>query len=105
MKCESGKHEWQNESDAKKCCNGYIMLHVNKREDIHPGVSLSEISFTETGYRYWYPLYPIEAVEKLDLDDKESIIDLLFTVQEGYVSCRRAASEIMKKVEEIKKGR
>ena len=37
---------------------------------------------------------PAEAVSRLDLSDKQSIVDLMFSVQGGYTSCQRAASEI-----------
>lgn len=37
----------------------------------------------------------MEAIAKLNLSNKESIVDLLMEVQVGNISCRRGASEIM----------
>ena len=39
----------------------------------------------------------MEAIAKLNLSNKESIVDLLMEVQVGNISCRRGASEIMAK--------
>jgi len=39
-----------------------------------------------------------ESINRLDLEDKESIVSLLMDVQAGKVSCRRAASEIRKQL-------
>ena len=41
-----------------------------------------------------------KAIEGLDIKDKQTLVDLLLAVQCGNVSCRRAATEIMTKVEE-----
>jgi hypothetical protein len=37
------------------------------------------------------------AIDNLDLTVKNSIVDLLISVEAGYVSKRRAATEIMKR--------
>jgi len=39
-----------------------------------------------------------QSLEKLNLQDKQTIIDLLFDVQIGDISCRRAATELQKQV-------
>ena len=39
-------------------------------------------------------------IKELNLDNKESIVRLLFDVQMGKMSCRRAATEIQKKWKE-----
>jgi hypothetical protein len=38
-----------------------------------------------------------EAIRLLDLEDKDSVVDLLWCVELGYISARRAADEIMTK--------
>lgn len=39
---------------------------------------------------------PLSIIRNLSLDDKQSIVDLLFMIEPGYVSIRRVASEIMR---------
>lgn len=48
-------------------------------------------------FNSWTPREPRQAATLTDLDlaDKQSLVDLLFGVQAGKVSCRRAATEIM----------
>jgi hypothetical protein len=41
-----------------------------------------------------------EILANLDLTDKQSIVDLMFLVQGGTCSCRRAASEIQRALKE-----
>ena len=43
-----------------------------------------------------------ESINNLDINSKQSIVDLMFDVQAGVVSCRRAASEIMDAVNNSK---
>jgi len=38
------------------------------------------------------------SLKNLDLGNKESLVNLLLEVQAGYVSCRRAATEIQSKL-------
>ena len=40
-----------------------------------------------------------EEIENLDVLDHQSLVDLLFKVQLGHVSCRRAATEMLKQTE------
>jgi len=42
-----------------------------------------------------------EALKRLDITDKQSLIDCLFAVQGGNVSCRRLASEIVGQVDAV----
>jgi hypothetical protein len=37
-----------------------------------------------------------EAIANLKIDDKQSIVNLLVQVELGWISCRRAADEIMR---------
>jgi len=43
------------------------------------------------------------AFKNLELLNKQSIVDLLFLVQEAYVSCRRAATEIQTRIPQAHK--
>ena len=40
-----------------------------------------------------------KSIRDLDIRNKTSLVDLLFDVQAGFVSSRRAAEEILKQVE------
>ena len=39
----------------------------------------------------------LDTIQNLNLNDKESIVNFLFLVQTGNISCRRAATEIMRR--------
>jgi hypothetical protein len=102
MKCMSGKHEWIEASDAEKCCNGYQRLYVHSLLDIPSYIPESDIKMVHDGFRFWMRMDVIRAEAELDLENRESIVNFLFEVDHGYMSCRYAADLIMKKVEEIK---
>ena len=42
-----------------------------------------------------------EEIENLNIQDHQSLVDILFKVQAGNVSCRRAATEILKQVPDV----
>lgn len=43
---------------------------------------------------------PEQIISNLNLNEKQSLVDLMFLVQGGTVSCRRAVSEIMRLVKD-----
>ena len=45
------------------------------------------------------PLRSPATIDDFALDDKEALVDLLLRVQSGHISCRRMASEIVKRVQ------
>jgi hypothetical protein len=49
-KCTTGAHEWSNEDDAAKCCNGWIAKWVHNAENdfSYPPVKMKLISETDT---------------------------------------------------------
>ena len=44
------------------------------------------------------PMDNTATIDDFRLDDKEALVDLLLKVQAGFISCRRMASEIVKRV-------
>ena len=42
---------------------------------------------------------PQEVINKLDLRNKQSIVDFLFQIQGGFIYCRRGATEIQKRID------
>jgi len=57
MRCKSGRHEWFNQADADKCCNGFLRILV-----LGGGDNQQECAGVAVG-RAWMAIAAAEAMQ------------------------------------------